>query len=431
MPLRLMWSVISISRPGPTSSRSDPAAFVTHEDLGAGRAQRADRHADAVEVAALVHVRATLEDGHRHLAHPPEHGAPAVSRDGRLREAGQVGVVDDGGIRDGVGHRPEPRPEHDAHARAQPGPLGHDRGGLGVAHALGSKSNASGSSSPTVVVMRRPPGRPRWTGVSGAANSASRWRQPPHGGQNSMWAAVTATSMILVWPPATRAPSAEVSAHCPCGIRRVLDVRAHVHLAVHAAERGAHREVRVAHVSGVHHLVGGAEQLLGRLVVRGVRSHDARAGQRRALGAARRLEQEVGVARGDEVLVLDPELRAQPLDLLVLGGEVRARLGHRLELDVGAEARPRRRGGSARPPRSGDGGASRPSRASRTRHRAPRAAAPRRPPARGGSCWCAPRSSPAACSRSARASTRSARPTCGEPPASCSRSFSRPVAPAK
>ena len=245
----------------------------------------------------------------------------------------------------------------------------------------GSKSNASGSSSPTVVVMRRPPGRPRWTGVSGAANSASRWRQPPQGGQNSMWRGGHRhldDPRLARRRPGRRAPRSPRTG--PAGTRRS---RRSSPRTPGRPRRAARRRPGSAstHVSRVHHLVGGAQKLVATRCPRRPRPRCScpAASVRRG---RRRLEQEVGVARGDEVLVLDPELRAQPLDLVVLGREVRARLGNRLELEVACRGRRRRRGGCARPPRAGDGGASRPSRASRTRRRAPPAAAPRRRPAR-------------------------------------------------
>ena len=41
--------------------------------------------------------------------------------------------------------------------------------------------------------------------------------QPPHGTQSSSPVAITAASTTRVSPAATSAPTAEASAHCPCG----------------------------------------------------------------------------------------------------------------------------------------------------------------------------------------------------------------------
>ncbi len=53
--------------------------------------------------------------------------------------------------------------------------------------------------------------------VSGAANSAMRWRQPPHGGTGSAPSATTAIASIRRAPPAIIAAIAAASAHSPSG----------------------------------------------------------------------------------------------------------------------------------------------------------------------------------------------------------------------
>src|SRR5258705_126121 len=81
-------------------------------------------------------------------------GAP----DARLGKAGELGVGDGGGALDGVGHGTQPRAEHYAHARTQAGTVDEHLGGLAPAHGddVSSNWNASGSSSPIVVVSDRP-----------------------------------------------------------------------------------------------------------------------------------------------------------------------------------------------------------------------------------------------------------------------------------
>ena len=67
-PVRLMWSEIAISRPGPTSGRSEPAALVsTRTSAPAAASARTGRDARP-GVAALVEVRAAHEHAHRHAA---------------------------------------------------------------------------------------------------------------------------------------------------------------------------------------------------------------------------------------------------------------------------------------------------------------------------------------------------------------------------
>jgi hypothetical protein len=123
-----------------------------HEDLGTGGAEGADGRANRVELPAFVDVGAALEHRHGHRADAAEHRAAAVACHRRARKAGEVGVVDRGLVHDGIRHRSQPGAEHDPDARLKPGALGQDPGGLPVRHPRGSKSNASGRSSPTVVV---------------------------------------------------------------------------------------------------------------------------------------------------------------------------------------------------------------------------------------------------------------------------------------
>lgn len=67
-----------------------------------------------------------------------------------------------------------------------------------------------------VSVRRKPAGPNRWTGVSAAANSRSRWRHTPQGVQSIALSAATASAVTRRPPAETIAPSAETSAHQPC-----------------------------------------------------------------------------------------------------------------------------------------------------------------------------------------------------------------------
>ena len=95
-----------------------------------------------------------------------EDRAAGVAVDGRAREAGQLVVADADGVLHRVGDGAQARAQDDAHARRQVRAQAR-AGGLGALTPASSSSKASGSSSPMVVVCIGPPGRPRYTGVSG------------------------------------------------------------------------------------------------------------------------------------------------------------------------------------------------------------------------------------------------------------------------
>src|SRR3954468_12618315 len=78
-------------------------------------------------------------------------------------------------------------------------------------------SKLAGSSSAMVKLVFRPSGPQTWTGVSGSANSAMRWRQPPQGVTSFGPPATTAIARIFLAPPSTIAEIAEVSAQTPFG----------------------------------------------------------------------------------------------------------------------------------------------------------------------------------------------------------------------
>ena len=64
-------------------------------------------------------------------------------------------------------------PSYTAHCSARFHPLSSEEG-----QGRWSGPKAAGSNSPSVNVRRMPSGPAAWTGVSGPANSARRWRQP-------------------------------------------------------------------------------------------------------------------------------------------------------------------------------------------------------------------------------------------------------------
>ena len=121
-----------------------------HQELRAGRLERADGHPDLVQVPALVEMGAALEGDHGHAADLARNGSAGVALHPGDREAGQVGVRDHGGVLDGVGHLAEARAEHDSDARRQAGALDDHVRCLAPAHE--SRLKDRGSNSPSVVV---------------------------------------------------------------------------------------------------------------------------------------------------------------------------------------------------------------------------------------------------------------------------------------
>ena len=114
-----MWSEIAIRRPGPTSARSEPAALVTQQRLGAELLEHADRHAHRARVAALVDVLAALEDRDREAVELAHVQRAAVARDGRLREAVELGVREPRGVRERVGEPAQTGAEDDPEPRRE------------------------------------------------------------------------------------------------------------------------------------------------------------------------------------------------------------------------------------------------------------------------------------------------------------------------
>ena len=262
-------------------------------------------------------------------------------------------------------------------------------------HPRGSNSNASGRSSPTVVVSRGPPGRPRCTGVSGArelreplpAAAAGRAELHVLGGHGHL-------GDLGLAGGDERADRRGLGA-LALRIGRVLDVRADVDAPVRRAQRGADREAasrarrrcasprrrRASGSSGASACAPPARSGARASPRAAGPSSSSRPGSRprsRApRGAARRLSCSPAQVRAGLRHRLELDVAPQPLDLV----------------EVDADALPEQQPSPLRDRR----------RASRRRRRAPRAAARRRRRARAGRCSCARRSSP-------RASTRSARP---------------------
>ena len=220
-PIMLMWSVSAMSRPGPTSARSEPAAFVSR--ISSAPSARTVRTGTAIarRIDALVEVRAALEDRDRDAGERAEHEAPGVAGDAPDREARELGVGDRD-ARPAPRRRRAPRPEPSTRPARGAGALAGRRSRTtvgGVGHA-GGRSCVEGERQQLAerhASAGCPPGRRGGRASSGVARARRRrWRQPPHGVMSSV-SAMTTTSRIRRPPPATSAPIADVSAHWPWG----------------------------------------------------------------------------------------------------------------------------------------------------------------------------------------------------------------------
>ena len=202
-------------RPGPTSGRSEPAAFVETMQLGAGARTVRTGDGERAGVDALVEVRAALQDGDGDAAERAEDEPPGVAGDAADR--GKPGSSAYGMRRrvlHGVGDAAEAGAEDERRAAGR-----SRRAGVGMRsaaavtgrrRAAGARRASSGPPDPLgpAEVDRR---------CRGPANSESRWRQPPHGRDELAASAMTATSAIRVPPSVTSAPIADASAHWPWG----------------------------------------------------------------------------------------------------------------------------------------------------------------------------------------------------------------------
>ena len=236
-----------------------------------------------------------------------------MARDRADAEAGDVGV----GIVDRVGElvdeRAEAGAEHEPDARREARRALLDRPGS-VVHPRLSGPKDSGSSSASDVVRRTRSMSARWIGASAAANSRSRWRQPPHGAHSCL--ARCGDDDLHDPPAAARHHRAERRGlrALALGVGGVLDVGAGVAAAVVGQHGGADGEVGVRRVGAAGGLARQAKQL----------------------GIGHGVADRVGVRALAELL--DAELCAKAPDLGVLVGEVRALAGHGLELDERAQA---------------------------------------------------------------------------------------------
>ena len=118
-PVRLMWSRMTISVPGPKLGSSPPAALVRTTIRAPEPLEQQHGLDDQPGVVALVQVEAALEHDHDAAAETPEEEASGVARRRRGRPAGELRERDGDRVLDPVGEV--------AQARAQDDPdLGHE-----------------------------------------------------------------------------------------------------------------------------------------------------------------------------------------------------------------------------------------------------------------------------------------------------------------
>ena len=217
-PIRLMWSVRQTRLPGPASGRSEPAAFVsTSVSAPSSRSVRIGVVIAEPAIPSYTCARpAKIATGTP--ASRPSTSAPGVAR--RARRRGTRAARRRGsprGRRAASASSPRPEPSIRPSRGAKPG----ERSAMAAAavtrrRCCGPKE--SGSSSPSVTSCGGRRSRStRWIGASSAANSRSRWRQPPHGLHSSGARPARRPRRSRPPPPATRAPIADASAHWPCG----------------------------------------------------------------------------------------------------------------------------------------------------------------------------------------------------------------------
>ena len=164
-PVRLMWSRMTISVPGPKLGSRPPAAFVRTTIRAPSRLEQQHRLDDQPGVVALVQVEAALEHDHGAAAETPEEQPPGVARRRRGRPAGQLGERDRDRVLELVGEAAEAGAEDDPD-------LGHEirpcagRPRLSAARRAGCSIGGMGATG-------RPAGRVRGVGRRGHRASST------------------------------------------------------------------------------------------------------------------------------------------------------------------------------------------------------------------------------------------------------------------
>ena len=151
-PVRLMWSDITMSVPGPNDGSSPPAALVSTTILAPSGMEQQHRLDDEARVVALVEVEAALEHHDGRPGERAQQQAPGMPRGGRGRPAGQVRERDRDRVLQVVGQAAQPGAQDDPDRRDQRRSL-PDRGDRAASRA-GWSSGWMGSVGSTGSDMR-------------------------------------------------------------------------------------------------------------------------------------------------------------------------------------------------------------------------------------------------------------------------------------
>ncbi len=150
LPIRLMWSSISISVPGLKSRLMPPAALVSIRVFTPTRRHRPHGKRDRAEVVPFVEMRPPRQRRHPPPPARPDHQAPGVPDHRRRRPVRDLAVGERHRIGQVVGKVTQPGSEHHRHIRhgspgAEPGRGLVDEVERGHMRLVGSRCRVQGS----------------------------------------------------------------------------------------------------------------------------------------------------------------------------------------------------------------------------------------------------------------------------------------------
>ena len=122
MPVRLRWSAMTISVPGPYAGFTPPAALVRITSRAPSSRNSSTGWTTRPGALPSYSVEPTLQDRHRHPGEGPEQEPAGVTRSRRGGPAGELTEWEGDRVLELVGEAAEPRSQDDAGARDQVGP---------------------------------------------------------------------------------------------------------------------------------------------------------------------------------------------------------------------------------------------------------------------------------------------------------------------
>ena len=202
MPVRLRWSEMTISVPGPYAGLIPPAALVRIASRGAELAEQQHRLDDEARGVALVEVEASLDGDDRHAADRPEDQAADVARRRRDGPAGQVLEGDRGRVLDLVGEAAQARAHDHADGRDEVAPLADGRRERGEAGGLVGRGDRAGAVE---------------SGIDVEDMAAAPAAAGPAGGAGDVRAVKLRRPAGVPTPGCRSRPSGRPTGPCPCG----------------------------------------------------------------------------------------------------------------------------------------------------------------------------------------------------------------------